>query len=556
MLRRVKLPKLVRHRFKKVEFEVPKNRFDGNQINIEAPKPNLTRKKRLRANLKDLESPEGGSKHPLLQRALEDTLLSPVSPIDAERSRQMAYNHSDYGYLVINSRGRSENFDYNGNYHGNQHEQANLYWREAESIEEELTMEDMVNNISKMLVNMENENWAIDQRRHLISVCMSQLCESIGTRFIVEDIHLPEEFLNRLRLSLSSVGVRFRNTELDDSRKCLLSGVTLDHDFSMAERRLTDYLIKIYEIISLSQSSQIDLLSDRDVVNVKELNQAMNNFLEFAETAEIDVIIDLQNFCHRVLKSPRDRPYHCEQSSESIENFIMDLFGTESISKEDQRVFHESLKEAFKVILTHAREKFKTKNGHLHCLILTPQGQNIPDLIQTLSSADVDLDITCFKTPKLKKLDRKRIRRKEDISKENEVGEVILHFDDFFALLSATIFENSILISTDKFQNIFPYHLKRGFMDPYSIFMSTAKARKEDALRISKARDEWRDMLSSSLRKKVIFSLIDRYKGIRLDYFKKELDVRPQCHEDMFFLPYQTFKNDIPVTNWYLFSME
>jgi hypothetical protein len=125
------------------------------------------------------------------------------------------------------------------------------------------------------------------------------------------------------------------------------------------------------------------------------------------------------------------------------------------------------------------------------------------------------VDITCFKTPQLRKSSKKRIR-KQSYPSDSEPSSLVLHFDDFFALLAASIFENALLISEDKFQNIFPYHLKRGFLDPYSAFMSSARAKKHDGVKIENSRDEWRLMLSPKFREKVLFHLIDRYKGTGL----------------------------------------
>ena len=165
------------------------------------------------------------------------------------------------------------------------------------------------------------------------------------------------------------------------------------------------------------------------------------------------------------------------------------------------------------------------------------------------------MDITCFKTPHLRKSTKKRIRKQSSPS-EAELSSLVLHFDDFFALLAASLFENALLISKDKFQNIFPYHLKRGYLDPYSAFMSSARAKKPDAEKIENSRDEWRQMLSPKFREKVLFHLIDRYKGIRLDYFKNELDVRPQFIDDFCFLPYHFHKDGKAITKWLFFSIE
>ena len=137
-------------------------------------------------------------------------------------------------------------------------------------------------------------------------------------------------------------------------------------------------------IISIFLTFQKDLLSKADAERVKELNFAMDNFLTFADSSEVDVIIDLQNFAHRVLKAPSNRPYHCPADPK---HFLQHLFSSEQeFYQGEAAVFYEALGKGFEVAMTHAKQKFKGKAGELKVLILTPEGANISTLIQNFST--------------------------------------------------------------------------------------------------------------------------------------------------------------------------
>ena len=61
-------------------------------------------------------------------------------------------------------------------------------------------------------------------------------------------------------------------------------------------------------------------------------------------------------------------------------------------------------------------------------------------------------------------------------------------FDDFFTVLGACLFDEALLVSNDNFEDLFPHNLKRGKIGKYSILMSSAKAKKEDAEVIQRLR--------------------------------------------------------------------
>ena len=110
----------------------------------------------------------------------------------------------------------------------------------------------------------------------------------------------------------------------------------------------------------------------------------MENFLKFADSSEVDIIVDLQNFAHRVLKSPPNRPYHCKEDPNA---FLRHLFSSEQeFFPGEAAVFYEALGTGFETVLTHAKQKFKNKEGELKVLILTPEGANISTLIQNFST--------------------------------------------------------------------------------------------------------------------------------------------------------------------------
>ena len=113
----------------------------------------------------------------------------------------------------------------------------------------------------------------------------------------------------------------------------------------------------------------------------------MENFLEFADSSEVDIIVDLQNFAHRVLKSPPNRPYHCKEDPNA---FLQHLFSAEQeFFQGEAAVFYEALGNGFETVLTHAKQKFKSKEGELKVLILTPEGANISTLIQNFSTGKI-----------------------------------------------------------------------------------------------------------------------------------------------------------------------
>ena len=55
-------------------------------------------------------------------------------------------------------------------------------------------------------------------------------------------------------------------------------------------------------------------------------------------------------------------------------------------------------------------------------------------------------------------------------------------------ILGACLFDEALLVSNDNFEDLFPHNLKRGTIGKYSLLMSTAKAKKEDAEVISRLR--------------------------------------------------------------------
>ncbi|CBY06832.1 unnamed protein product [Oikopleura dioica] len=161
---------------------LPKNRFDGTPLPKEtspdeknARKPSLTRKKKIRNSFIAEEGISDAQNHPLLQNMIDEKPKEEFSMIDDERSRQMAFRNSDFGYLVTTNRGKSENFDYNGNYRGNQHIQSNLYWKEAAEIEDEMTPEIILANFRKLLSSLDNvfQN-LLEERWSAIRICFTK----------------------------------------------------------------------------------------------------------------------------------------------------------------------------------------------------------------------------------------------------------------------------------------------------------------------------------------------------------------------------------------------
>jgi len=122
---------------------------------------------------------------------------------------------------------------------------------------------------------------------------------------------------------------------------------------------------------------------------------------------------------------------------------------------------------------------------------------------------------------------------------EQAANTVEVAFDDFYCLLAACLFEDSLLVSRDFFQDIVPNNLKRGNLGTYSVLMSTAKSKKEEAQLINELRDEWRRMLRPQFRDAILFDLIPQMTGLKLDYLRKTVAVRPQCHDGLIYLPFE-----------------
>ena len=168
---------------------LPKNRFDGTPLAPESSpeaehtrKPSLTRKNKIRSSFIAEEGTPGAQNHPLLQNMIDEKPKEEFSMIDEERSKQMAFRNSDFGYLVTTNRGRPENFDYNGNYRGNQHIQSNLYWKEAAEIEEQMTPEIILANFRKLLSSLENGVFEKEEKKMILISCLEEMCDCIGSR--------------------------------------------------------------------------------------------------------------------------------------------------------------------------------------------------------------------------------------------------------------------------------------------------------------------------------------------------------------------------------------
>jgi hypothetical protein len=86
------------------------------------------------------------------------------------------------------------------------------------------------------------------------------------------------------------------------------------------------------------------------------------------------------------------------------------------------------------------------------------------------------------------KVGRKRIYENNKIVKSEEPNLRNIPFDDFYSLLAACLFEDSLLVSTDRFGDFFPHNLKGGSLKNYSLIMSSAQAMLEDAKVIDKLR--------------------------------------------------------------------
>jgi hypothetical protein len=179
-----------RARFQKSPASLlPKNRFDGTPLPLEssseaenARKPSLPRKTKIRNNFIAKEGTSGAQNHPLLQNMIDEKPNEEFSMIDEERSRQMAFRNSDFGYLVTTNRGKTENFDYNGNYRGNQHIQSNLYWKEAAEIEDQMTPEVILANFGKLLSSLENGDFEKEEKKAILKSCLEEMCQCIGSR--------------------------------------------------------------------------------------------------------------------------------------------------------------------------------------------------------------------------------------------------------------------------------------------------------------------------------------------------------------------------------------
>ena len=68
-------------------------------------------------------------------------------------------------------------------------------------------------------------------------------------------------------------------------------------------------------------------------------------------------------------------------------SFLQHLFSSEEeFFQGEAAVFYKALEIGFETVLTHAKQKFKSKEGDLKVLVLTPEGENISTLIQNFST--------------------------------------------------------------------------------------------------------------------------------------------------------------------------
>ena len=93
------------------------------------------------------------------------------------------------------------------------------------------------------------------------------------------------------------------------------------------------------------------------------------------------------------------------------------------------------------------------------------------------------------------KVGRERVpvhRQADEIGIHEQAAHMVeVAFDDFYCLLAACLFEDSLLVSRDFFHDIVPNNRKRGNLGTYSVLMSTAKSKKEEAQLISELRYDY-----------------------------------------------------------------
>ena len=97
---------------------------------------------------------------------------------------------------------------------GSQTEQTFLWWSEAKEIENEVSIENLFEKTGILLEKLTFMPIERDVKKELIYESLYALSKEIALRFMKKPIFADDDFLEKLKLSLGSVGIDYRNIDM------------------------------------------------------------------------------------------------------------------------------------------------------------------------------------------------------------------------------------------------------------------------------------------------------------------------------------------------------
>ena len=163
--------------------------------------------------------------------------------------------YSDYGQLVSTGmHGSRENFSPRGEYigmgkyftkagcnvcyiykgiisifpkTGNQHEQAQLWWKEAKELETQISIAKLVEKTSQLVSRLDKLPIPTSERRKVLRGVLKMLCDEIALRFPKEPLYLPEEFVTKIQMTMGGMGDEMKMADMTYSVNCPITGTIL-----------------------------------------------------------------------------------------------------------------------------------------------------------------------------------------------------------------------------------------------------------------------------------------------------------------------------------------
>ena len=170
----------------------------------------------------------------------------------------------------------------------------------------------------------------------------------------------------------------------------------------------------IYRIISISRNSQKDLMSHFYRRKVREFDQLMVNFLEFADQNRVDVVIDFNNFIHKAVDSDAISQTRDKEKIQKMREYCLHLFTSQKhrkdddflISEEEKKTFEKLVLKSLKVVIKERRLRKRLQNPQkkINILLVTQKSYSknpeFQALFQKLQQIDENVKIDALFTPK------------------------------------------------------------------------------------------------------------------------------------------------------------